>query len=291
MTHTSHVQPAPQTNQPSNLSRLVSETLALYQRSLIRLTRRPIGLYFSLVQPVVWLLLFGQIFNRITRFPGAAGAFGNTSYFQFFAPAVILQTLLFGSGQSGIGIITDIDSGYLNKLLVTPIHRIAIFLGRIMADLSRMLLQALLILLLTFIVGQFQAVKVSFAYGLPGILGALGIALMFGLALSGLSVFIALRTKNTETTFLISNFLTLPLLFTSSAQLPLQLLPTWLQHVAQFNPVTYAVEAIRILLNGPAAVPNVQPLVTVLEATLILLVLCSITVTLAVRSFSGSVGK
>src|SRR6266446_8929142 len=77
----------------------------------------------------IWMLLFGQIFNRIARFPDTQQAFGGKSYFQFFVPAVLLQTLLFGAAQSGIGIINDMQSGFLSKLLTTPVHRMAILLG------------------------------------------------------------------------------------------------------------------------------------------------------------------
>ncbi|HEX6292423.1 MAG TPA: ABC transporter permease, partial [Herpetosiphonaceae bacterium] len=115
------------------------------------------------------------------------------------------------------------------------------------------------------------------------------IALLFGLGLAGLNVFIALRTRNTETTFMIANFLTLPLLFTSSAQLPLQLLPGWLQGVARFNPVTYTIQGMRILLNGPQAAVGFDPQTEVLRALLILITIASITLTLAVRSFRRNV--
>ena len=216
------------------------ETFILYQRSMKILLRWPIAVYFSLIQPVIWMLLFGQIFNRIA---GAnARDFGGKSYFQFFVPSVLLQTLLFGAAQSGIGIINDMQSGFLNKLLTTPVHRMAILLGRILGDLSRMSLQGLLIVLIAWLAGQFQSERVRYENGLAGVLAALGIALLFGLGLASLNVFIALKTRNTESTFLIANFLTLPLLFTSSAQLPVTLLPNWLQSVARVNPVTYAIE-------------------------------------------------
>jgi ABC-2 type transport system permease protein len=118
----------------------ISETAVLFSRSMKKLWRRPIALYFSLVQPVIWLLLFGQIFNSIARLPNTATYFAGKSYFQFFVPAVILQTLLFGAAQSGIGIINDMQSGFLSKLLTTPVHRMAILLGRILGDLARMTL-------------------------------------------------------------------------------------------------------------------------------------------------------
>jgi ABC-2 type transport system permease protein len=258
-------------------------------RSIRKLFRRPVMLYFSLLQPLIWLLLFGQIFSRLTQFPGAAAAFGGKSYFQFFMPAVILQTILFGAAQSGIGIITDMDSGFLDKLLTTPINRMTILLGRILGDLTRMIVQAVLIIAITWIAGQFQTERVQYEYGILGVIGALGIVLLFGLGLAGLNVFIALRTRNTEATFMIANFLTLPLLFTSSAQLPLQLLPGWLQTVARFNPVTYTIDGMRILLNGPQAVAGVDPQAELLRALLILTIIATITLTLAVRSFRRNV--
>jgi ABC-2 type transport system permease protein len=142
---------------------------------------------------------------------------------------------------------------------------------------------------LAWVFGQFQAEPVRYEYGIPGVLGALAIALLFGLGLAGLNVFVALKTRNTESAFLIANFLTLPLLFTSSAQLPVQLLPNWLQTVALVNPVTYAVESLRVLLNGPEAVPEADPGVLLLQTVAILGLIATVTLTLAVRSFRKNV--
>lgn len=281
---------APQTG-GRGVGAFVSETWALYRRAVLKLARRPVILYFSLVQPLIWLLLFGQVFDRIAQAPGFAEAFGGQSYLAFFAPAVILQTILFGAGQSGLGLINDLDSGFLSKLLTTPINRLAILLGKVLGDLTRMLLQAVIILALTFLfglrfTGEGIRMTISYYYGLPGIGGALGIALLFGLTLAGLNVAIALTTRNTEATFLIANFLTFPLLFTSSALLPVQVLPEWLQSVAQFNPVTYAINALRVLLYGPSSVPAGATVAgTLLWATVVLAVLAAITLTLGTRQF------
>src|SRR5215212_5746474 len=155
------------------------------------------------------------------------------------------------------------------------------FLVMVLVDLTRMLIQALAIITFTWGFGQFQAERVRCEYGIPGILGALGIAVLVALALAGFHVFVALRTRNTETAFLIANFLTLPLLFTRSAQLPLQLLPEWLQVDARFNPVTYAIEVMRIAFNGPQAVPG----------RVILTALAAFTLSLAVRSFRRAVRR
>jgi ABC-2 type transport system permease protein len=270
----------------TGLHAFLVETLVLYQRSMKVLLRRPVAIYFSLIQPVIWMLLFGQIFNRIASFNAAA--FGGKSYFQFFVPSVLLQTLLFGAAQSGIGIINDMQSGFLNKLLTTPVHRMAILLGRILGDLTRMSLQGLLIILIAWLAGQLQEERVRYENGLIGVLGAIAISLLFGLGLASLNVFIALKTRSTESTFLIANFLTLPLLFTSSAQLPVTLLPDWLQSVARVNPVTYAIDSMRVLLNGVHAVPGAQPGPLVVRTVFILGLLAALTMTLAVRSFRQS---
>lgn len=275
---------------PTGLTKLLSESYVLYVRAIKRLTRQPTVIFFSLIQPLIWLVLFGQMFSRIVRFPGAAGEFGNVSYLQFFIPTVILQSILFGSGQSGVAMVSDIDSGFLDKLLTTPINRLAILLGRLMGDLTRITVQMLLIIGIGWVFGQFQDPAISFHYGISGILGALVVAMMFALVLMALNIFIALATRNTEATFIVSTFLTLPLLFTSSAQLPIALLPGWMQAVARVNPVTYTIEAMRIMLNGPAAAPNGHAGLDIFEAFVILLVLGTITMGLATRRFRSAVG-
>ena len=274
---------------PRGLPKLLSETYVLYVRAMKRLSRQATVIFFSLIQPLIWLVLFGQMFSRIVRFPGAAAEFGNVSYLQFFIPTVILQSVLFGSGQSGVGIIVDIDSGFLDKLLTTPINRLAILLGRLSGDMTRMLMQMLLVIGIGWTFGRFQDPKVAFHYGVPGILGALGIAMLFALALMALNIFIALWTRSTEATFIVSNFLTLPLLFTSSAQLPIALLPGWMQAVARVNPVTYTIEAMRVLLNGPAAAHNHNAGLAIVEALVILIGLGAVTLAFATRRFRSAV--
>lgn len=263
---------------------------SLYVRAMRKLLRRPALLYFTLIQPVIWLLLFGQIFTRITQAPGLGQAFSGLTYFAYFIPAVILQTLLFGAGQSGVGVLADMDSGFLDKMLTTPINRTAILLGKVLADLSRMLIQGIIVVVLAFGFGQINSdSKVTYGNGVVGVIGALGVALLFGLALASFNVFIALRTKNTESTFLISNFLTLPLLFTSSAMLPLQIMPDWMQTVAQFNPVTYTIDTMRLFLYGYNFDSVDSTTVLLVKTGLILGGLVIVTLLLAVRSFQQTV--
>jgi ABC-2 type transport system permease protein len=274
---------------PKGLPKLLSESFVLYVRAIKRLTRQPTVIFFSLIQPLIWLVLFGQMFSNIVRFPGAAAQFGNVSYLQFFIPTVILQSILFGSGQSGVAMVTDIDSGFLDKLLTTPINRLAILLGRLSGDLTRITVQMVLIIIIGYIFGQFQDPQISFYYGLAGVFGAIIIAMMFALSLMAFNIYIALTTRSTEATFIVSNFLTLPLLFTSSAQLPIELLPDWMQKVALLNPVTYAIEAMRIMLNGPASAHNGHAGREIIVAAIVLASLGTVTMAFATRRFRNAV--
>jgi ABC-2 type transport system permease protein len=239
-------------------SDLISETWELYKRSLVKLIRRPIILYFSLIQPAIWLLLFGQMFNKMVSLPGAGSTFGTSNYMAFFTPGVIMMTMLFGAGQTGLGLIQDMDSGFLDKLLTTPINRFSILLGKMGGDLTRMVLQATLILVMAAMAG------VHFTTGLLGVFFIVTIAGLFGMALAGINTMIALQTRNTEATFLIGNFVNLPLMFTSDAMMPKAFLPVWMQNIAKINPITYGIDGMRGLITTGFVASQVFPAVIVL---------------------------
>jgi ABC-2 type transport system permease protein len=239
-------------------SDLVSETWVLYKRAVLKLMRRPIVLYFSLLQPAIWLLLFGQMFNRMVSLPGASSTFGTDNYMAFFAPGVIMMTMLFGAGQTGLGLIQDMDSGFLDKLLTTPINRFAILLGKMGGDLTRMVLQSLVILVMATLAG------VHIRTGLLGVLFIVIISGLFGMALAGINTMIALQTRNTEATFLLGNFVNLPLMFTSTAMMPKSFLPDWMQKVVQVNPITYGIEGMRGLVTTGFDPNKVFPAIIVL---------------------------
>ena len=152
-----------------------------------------------------------------------------------------------------------------------------------------MTLQVILVVAIGWVIGLFQDPNVSFYYGIPGVLGAIGITMLFALVMMGFNVFIALATRSTEATFLIGNFLTLPLLFTSSAQLPIDLLPRWMQIAALANPVTYAINSMRVLLNGPDSAGDIGAGTTVLIAVTVLTALAILMMGLATRRFRSIV--
>jgi len=220
---------------------LLFDVRYLFVRSLKKLLRNPILLFFSLLQPIIFLLLFTQLFSRFSQLPG----FPASSYLLFATPGILLQNAFSSALQSGTSMVDDLNSGYLQKMLVTPVSRSAILLGRIVTDAFRVTVQSLIILVLAYGLGG------SVVTGLPGILLMLFTIAFFGLAWSGISLAIGLRTKSAETVFGIGGFLTFPLLFISTALTPLSFMPDWMQSVSKVNPISYTVDAVRVLmLNG-----------------------------------------
>src|SRR5437879_6013668 len=219
-----------------------SESFAIFNRWIKKTIRRPTFLFFTLVQPIVWFLLFTQAFSKISDIPGFVQMTGTTSYLTFFSAAVILQTIIASSMQSGIGMVTDMESGYLDKMRVTPIHRFSILTGKLMSDGFRIMIQTVVILLLGLGLG------ISIASGFGGFVLILVIASAFGVAWSGISLFIALKTKNSESTLMISLLTTFPLLFLSTAVMPKAFLPDWVQTVATYNPMSYIADAMHSLV-------------------------------------------
>ena len=220
---------------------LLNDTGYLFVRYIKKLIRNPILLFFSLVQPIIFLVLFTQLFERFANIPG----FPAESYLIFATPGILLQNAFGSALQSGNSIVSDIDSGYLQKMLVTPVSRYAILLGRLTSDAFRVLIQSTIIMVLAFLLG---------ARPVTGILGVLLMLLtiaFFGLAWSGISLAIGLKTKSSETVFAFGSFLTFPLLFMSTSLTPLEFMPDWIKTVSMFNPISYTVDAVRVLMiNG-----------------------------------------
>lgn len=220
---------------------LLSDTWYLFIRYLRKLMRNPILLFFSLFQPIIFLLLFTQLFSKFANIPG----FPASSYLLFATPGILLQNAFGSALQSGTSIVLDIDSGFLQKMLVTPVRRSAILLGRLSSDAFRVVVQSIIILALAYALGA------SVVTGIVGILLMLAIIAFFGLAWSGISLAIGLKTRSSETVFAIGGFLTFPLLFMSTALTPQGLMPDWIQTVSTFNPISYTVDAVRVLMvNG-----------------------------------------
>jgi ABC-2 type transport system permease protein len=223
------------------MAQFLSEIGAVFARWIRKTIRRPAFLFFSLVQPIVWFILFTQAFQRISEIPGFSILTGTDSYLTFFSAAVIIQTIIASAMQSGMGLVTDIESGFMDKMRVAPIRRFSILTGKVLSDGFRILIQTGVILVLAFALG------VQFASGVAGLAIILLLAAAFGVAWSGISIFIALKTRNSEATLMISILTTFPLLFLSTAFMPKAFLPDWVQTVATYNPISYVADAFHSL--------------------------------------------
>jgi ABC-2 type transport system permease protein len=216
---------------------------AVCLRTWLKTLRRPVLLAFSFGQPIMWMLFFGFLFHRY-----GVDAFPQTlTYVDFLLPGVCAMTVLFGASQSGIGLIRDMQTGFLSRLLTTPAEPRLLLIGKLLADVLRLLAQAAVVLMLGVLLGA----EVSFSLvAWCGAWCALG---LFGTAFSSLSCLIALRTKAQEGMATYVNLVNMPLLFTSTALVPTRQMPEWLSTLSQANPLTLAVNACRrALLFGDA---------------------------------------
>jgi len=221
--------------QSSGIFKVFSDTQYLFVRSLKKLLRNPILLFFSLFQPVIFILLFTQLFSRFALIPG----FPTSSYVVFAVAGIVLQNGFSSAFQSGTAMVDDIRSGFLVKMLATPVSRPAILLGRLSTDMFRVVIQSAIILFLAFLLGAYPDT------GIPGYILMLITIAFFGLAWSGISLSIGLKTRSAETVFGIAGTLTFPLLFMSTALVPAILLPSWMGDVSKFNPISITVDALR----------------------------------------------
>ena len=199
-------------------------------------------LFTRAVQPVLWLLVFGETFNRIHAIPT-----GNVPYLDFLAPGIIAQSGLFVAIFYGIQIIWERDAGVLTKLLVTPTPRSALILGKSFAAGIRALSQVIVVLVLAAILG------VSLSSNPFKLLGTLVVVLLGSAFFSCLSMTIAGIVLRRDRLMGIGQMITMPLFFASNALYPVKVMPHWLRVLSKVNPLSYEVDALRGLLIGSAA--------------------------------------
>ncbi|NJL52099.1 MAG: ABC transporter permease [Hydrococcus sp. SU_1_0] len=221
--------------QSSSLKDFIQETLALTQRLFIQLQRRPSTLVAGIIQPFMWLVLFGALFSNA---PG--GLFGNDlSYAKFLAPGVIVFTAFSGALNAGLPVMFDREFGFLNRLLVAPLSsRYSIVAASTIYIIALSFIQTAVIVFASAVLGA----------GLPGIAGLSAIALIVFLIVLGvtaLSLGLAFALPGHIELIAVIFVTNLPLLFASTALAPLSFMASWLQVIASLNPLTYAIEPIR----------------------------------------------
>src|SRR5881628_2227667 len=158
-------------------------------RSLVKLTRTPVLLFFSLFMPLIWLVMFSQTFGTVFS---AAATQLPYDYVAVLLPGITVMTAIQSASQSGFGMVADIDSGFMDKFFVAPIRRTSVLVGKLLADGMRMAIQAGLILLIAYVMTFALGWRIPFATGLPGAIVVALLAMLFGIAFSGLSNAVAL---------------------------------------------------------------------------------------------------
>lgn len=250
---------------------MLADTWYLFHKYMKITFRMPMWTLFTLVQPLIWLIIFGQLFRNMTQLPG----FPPGSYMDFFVPGVLIMTVLFGSSWSGVSLLREIQSGTVDKMLLSPASRVAIVLSRVLHSTAQVVVQVLIMLAVAWAMGAQLNLN-------PLYLGlSMLVVLLLGLCFAALSNGFAIALQREEPLVIIGNLMTLPLMFFSTALVPESFMPAWIKYISMINPINYSVEAVRAVLVGT---PDLHAF------GMALLILCGFTVAAlwwAVASFNA----
>jgi ABC-2 type transport system permease protein len=220
-----------------SLGKYVSSALVLTELELRKLRHDSTQVWVRLIQPALWLLVFGSALSKVRLIPT-----GNYSYLQYLTPGVLAQSVMFVAIFYGINVVWERDLGQLNKLLSTPTPRSAIVLGKAFSAGVRGIFQAIAVLILALIM------RITLNLNPLNILGVLFIVVLFGMAFASMSMALASVFRTRERMMGIGQAITMPLFFASNAIYPSSIMPFWLQYLIKVNPLSYVVDAMRGLL-------------------------------------------
>jgi ABC-2 type transport system permease protein len=247
---------------------------ALTNRELKKWYKAPVVFLLTIIQPILWMGLLGKAMNiggifsassippivldpplsatqlaqLGTIFQGLSNTimsstFGVTDYFSYMAMGMIVFTTLFTTAFSGMSVVWDRRLGFMNKVLSTPVSRSVIILSKVLSATLRSMFQAAIVIVIAYIFGlQFGA-----NFNVLSLLGVFAVVFLIGMGLSSMFIAINLRATRMETPQAVINLITLPLMFASNAFFPINLMPDWLQAVANVNPMSYTTDAVRRL--------------------------------------------
>ncbi len=224
-------------------STLLAHSGYLSLRSIKALIRQPVFLVITLIQPMIWLLLFGKLFESVVQIPGFDGG-SSVSYIEYLTPGVIAMTALFSAMWAGTVYIDDMQRGVMDRLLASPVRRGAMMNGTLVYQSLTSVVQTVIVLVVALLAGA------HFAGGLLGVVVTLVSACLLTVICAALSNPIALMARQQEALIGISQFLSLPMTFLSSAIMDPSLAPQWLRTCARYNPLDWAVVASRETLLG-----------------------------------------
>lgn len=210
------------------------QLIAIVEADLRKLRHDPYELFTRMIQPAIWLLIFGQAMNKAKII-----SIGSLSYLDYIAPGILAQSILFIAIFYGIALIWERDMGILHKILVSPAPRYILVIGRAIAAGFRGLSQILIIYLLSLFLG------INLRWDGLAFLGVLAMVMLGGAIFSTFSLIVASIVKKRERFMGIGQVLTMPLFFASNALYPIAMMPKWLQFLSILNPLTYQVDALR----------------------------------------------
>src|SRR5579862_7646521 len=216
------------------------QTWAVMRIELKKMFRDPTELLSRAVQPILWLVIFGQVFSRVRGIPT-----GNLSYLAFMTPGILAQSVLFVAIFYGISIIWERDLGIVHKMLVSPAQRASFVYGKAASAGFRAMVQTVIIYVVAL------CLRVQLQWRFFSILGVLVAAMMGAAVFATFSFIIACLVKSRERFMGIGQLMTMPLFFASNAIYPMAIMPPWLRYVALVNPLTYLVDALRGFMIGP----------------------------------------
>jgi ABC-2 type transport system permease protein len=218
----------------------VRQTWQVGLRYLRALARQPAFLFIALVQPIIWLLLFGALFKAVTEIPGFEGG----SYVTYLTPGVIVMLAVSSAGWTGMAFIEDINDGVMDRMLASPVWRGALNLGMVGQAVVQIVIQTLVIVLLALALGA------HYSNGVGGVAVLVLVSALLGASFASLSNGLGVLARQRETLIGAVTLVLLPLTFLSSALMQTSLAPGWIETVSRFNPVDWAASAGRTAATG-----------------------------------------
>ncbi|MFD4503188.1 ABC transporter permease [Streptomyces sp. NPDC058457] len=222
------------------MSNAMSQTWYMTQRQLLVFARQPAFAVITLIQPVIWLFLFGNLFKKVVEL----GGFGTTSYLDYLVPGVVVMSALSSNMWAGMGTLEEIQRGTLNRFLTTPVSRAALMNGNVVNNGLVTAGQSLIIVLLGLLGGA------DYPGGVVGTVVLVVAAVLLGTVFGALSNALGMLVRERESIIGINTFLLLPLTFLSSAFMAPSQMPGWMRHIADFNPLDWAMVAGRSAMSA-----------------------------------------
>jgi ABC-2 type transport system permease protein/oleandomycin transport system permease protein len=222
------------------MSHAIADSLVLARRSLLRIPRQPDLVLAFTIQPVMFILLFVYVFGGAIKTPGY-------DYVDFLMPGIIVQSISFGGFVTALGLAEDLKRGLIDRFRSLPMARSAVLAGRTLADVVTNTFSLAVMLSVGFIAGF------SFSSSFPQVVAGIALMLLFGYAFSWIFALMGLTASSPEAAQSLGFIAIFPLTFASSAFVPIESMPDWLETFAEYNPFTVVVDAMRHLWVGAPA--------------------------------------